>query len=79
MIAYADPRTDAQRARFEQARRDSIDELVALGRDDLVKLVDLAPFMLFLDDSLPESTRQTIAPLGDIGQPLAVFVTTDVG
>lgn len=79
MVAYADPRTDAQRARFEQARRDSIDQLVALGRDDLVELVDLAPFMLFLDDSLPESTRATIAPLGDIGQPLAVFVTTDVG
>ncbi|MGH9234004.1 MAG: hypothetical protein ACRD0R_11785 [Acidimicrobiales bacterium] len=79
MIAYADPRTEAQRARFERARRDSIDALVALGRDDLVELVDLAPFMLFLDDSLPESTRATIAPLGDIGQPLAVFVTTDVG
>jgi hypothetical protein len=79
MIAYADPRTDEERARFEQARRDSIAALRAEGRDDLVELVDLAPFMLFLDESLSAETRAAIAPLGDLGQPLAVFVTTTVG
>jgi hypothetical protein len=44
-----------------------------------VELVDLAPFMLFLDESLSAETRAAIAPLGDLGQPLAVFVTTTVG
>ncbi len=73
-IAYVDPRTDAERAVFERARSDTIDQLERLGRDDLVPMVDLAPFMLYLDDSLPDETRRTVAPMGDLGQPLAVFV-----
>ena len=78
MVAYADPRTEDEQARFAEARRSSIAELERLGRTDLVPLVDLAPFMLFLDDSLPAEARELIAPLGDIGQPLAVFVSPPV-
>jgi hypothetical protein len=75
MVAYADPRTDEERARYARARSESIEQLEGLGRTDLVPLVDLAPFMLFLDDSLPEEARAVIGPLGDIGQPLAVFIS----
>jgi hypothetical protein len=78
MVAYADPRTEDEQARFAAARSASIAELERLGRTDLVPLVDLAPFMLFLDDSLPAEARELIAPLGDIGQPLAVFVSPPV-
>ena len=78
MVAYADPRTEEEQARFASARRASIEALERLGRTDLVPLVDLAPFMLYLDDSLPDDTREIIAPLGDIGQPLAVFVSPPV-
>jgi hypothetical protein len=79
MIAYVDPRTEAERETFEQARRESIASLRAIGREDAVELVDLAPFMLYLDETLPDETRRAIAPLAELGQPLAVFATTTVG
>jgi hypothetical protein len=79
LIAYVDPRTDEERATFERARRESIAGLRAIGREDAVELVDLAPFMLFLDETLPDETRRSIAPLAELGQPLAVFATTTVG
>jgi hypothetical protein len=74
MVVLVDPRTDAERARYERARTASIAELERLGRTELLPMVDHAPFMLFLDYSLPEETREVIAPLGDIGQPIAVFI-----
>lgn len=74
MVAYGDPRTDAERARFDRARTASITELERIGRPDLVPLVDRMPFMLFLDESLPDETREVVAPLSDLGQPIAVFI-----
>lgn len=74
LVVLVDPRTDAERARYERVRTASIAELERLGRTELVPMVDHAPFMLFLDYSLPEATREIIAPLGDIGQPIAVFI-----
>jgi hypothetical protein len=42
----------------------------------LIRYVDEAPFGLYLDESLPDETRQAVAPLADeVGNPLAVFIS----
>jgi len=73
-VVYVDLRTDEQVEAYEQARVETIDRLRALGRDELVPMVDDAPFLLYFDDTLPQETRDVVQILADIGQPAAVFV-----
>jgi hypothetical protein len=73
-LALVDPRTDEERATYERARTVAIDELRRAGEDELVPIVDTAPFMLFFDDRVPEPAKDALAELNEIGQPAAVFV-----
>lgn len=73
-VVYVDLRSDDDIARYEAARAEAVDQLVELGRDELVPLVDDAPFQLYFDESLPDETREVIKVINDIGQPAAVFV-----
>lgn len=73
-VAYVDLRTDEQVAQYEQARLEAIEHLERLGRDELLPLVDEAPFLLWIDDSLPQETLDVIQVLADVGQPAALFV-----
>ena len=73
-VVYVDLRTDDEVAEYDRARLEAIDHLERLGRDELVPLVDKAPFQLYFDESLPQETRDVVQILADIGQPAAVFV-----
>lgn len=73
-VVYVDLRTDEEVAEYERARVEAIEHLEALGRDELVEMVDDAPFQLYFDDSLPQETRDVVQVLADIGQPAALFI-----
>jgi hypothetical protein len=73
-VVYVDLRSDAQIAEYERARIEAVDHLERLGRDELVPLVDKAPFQLYFDETLPQETRDVVQIIADIGQPAAVFI-----
>lgn len=73
-VVYVDLRTDEQIAEYERARVEAIELLERQGRDELVSMVDAAPFQLYFDESLPQETRDVVQVLADLGQPAAVFV-----
>ena len=73
-VVYVDLRTDDEVAEYERARLEAIDHLERQGRDEMVPLVDKAPFQLYFDERLPQETRDVVQILADIGQPAAVFI-----
>ncbi len=73
-VAYVDLRSDEQVAEYDRARVEAIEHLERLGRDELVPMVDKAPFQLYFDESLPQETRDVVQIIADIGQPAAVFI-----
>jgi hypothetical protein len=73
-LVHIDPRTDAERRAYDDARADALAAIQAAGRDDLVDLLDTAPFMLYFDDRLPAAAKAPIAQMNDLGQPAAVYV-----
>jgi len=73
-IVYVDPRTPEQLATYQRARTQAIEGLRAAGLEDLVPIVDKAPFQLYFDDDLPDDLRGIVQVINDTGQPAAVFV-----
>ena len=73
-LAWVDPRTDEQLAAYDEARTTTIEGLRAAGRDDLVPLVDRAPFQLYFNDELPEDLLTVVQVINDTGQPAAVYL-----
>ena len=73
-VLYIDMRTDDEVAAYERARTAAMAQLEAAGLDDLVPLVDIAPFQLYFDDRLPDETRAAVKVINDIGQPAAVYI-----
>jgi hypothetical protein len=73
-LAYVDPRTDEERATYERQREVAIRELADAGHDDLVPVVDTAPFMLYFDDRVPEAAKDALSVMNELGQPAAVYV-----
>jgi hypothetical protein len=73
-VAYADPRTAAQKAEFEQLRTQVTSELEAVGRGDLVQQVDTNLFTLVIDNRVPVRTQNEIRRMLALGLPVAVFL-----
>ena len=77
-LVHVDLRTDEQITEHERARSEAIELLRQQGRDELVTLVDTAPFQLYFqldaDTSVSQETLDAVQVLNDIGQPAAVFV-----
>ncbi len=71
-VAYQDPRTEEQVARYHDLRRQLIDGLTAAGLDDLVPQVDGNLFGLAADDRVPDDLQVPIYTLGRLPQPVAV-------
>lgn len=72
-LAYYDPRTGAQIARYERNRTVVIDGLTAAGLDDLVPEVDNNLFRLTADARLPEDLQRPLYIMGSTPQPVAVY------
>lgn len=73
-VARTDPRTRAEREEFARLRTEVIDEFRAASLSDLVPTVDENLFGLSLNTRVPESTRQKLVRMTDLGLPTAVFI-----
>jgi hypothetical protein len=73
-LAWVDPRTDEERADDAAVRRRVVAGLEDAGLDDLVDLVDTAPFRLYLHEDLPDELVEPVGDSIETGAPAAVYV-----
>jgi hypothetical protein len=73
-LAYLDPRTPAERARFEELRELVIEDLEADGLTDLLDDVDRNLFAAAIDERISKVAQDGMTEMGDLGLPTAVFV-----
>jgi hypothetical protein len=73
-VAYSDPRTDAERAQFDQLHGQVDANLRAAGMANLVPQVDNNLFMLALAPAVPVATKHAISQMLDLSMPMAVFI-----
>lgn len=73
-ILLVDLRDDDDVAAYEEARAEAVALLERDGQDELVPLVDRAPFQLYFNDRLADDTRAAVKVINDIGQPAAVYI-----
>jgi hypothetical protein len=73
-VAYVDPRTPEQRARFEQLRTEVIDELRRTGLDDLIVDVDENLFAAQINPRVSKKAQAGMDEMADLGLPTAIFV-----
>jgi hypothetical protein len=73
-VSYYDPRSKAQQAEYKGLRARVVDDLRAIGRDDLVPNVDGNVFTSSLDPRVPEPDRALLSRMVGLALPAAVFV-----
>jgi hypothetical protein len=73
-VATADVRTPAEREEFDRLRASLFDELVDQGLDDIADELDDNLFAASIDSRLERATRQRVARLEALGEPMAVFI-----
>jgi hypothetical protein len=75
-VAYVDPRTPAQQARFTQLRAELIALLRARGFDDLVGKVDDNLFGAAIDARVYENPefQPRFGEMLELGVPMGVFI-----
>lgn len=74
-VAFVDPRSPADIERFGSLRTRAVDELRALGLDDVIAVVDTNLFGAAVDARVPDEVRRVLDEMLAIGAPTAVFVT----
>lgn len=74
-VAYTDPRSPADVERFAVLRARAVDDLDALGLDDITAIVDTNLFGAAVDARVPDVVRRLLDEMLAIGTPTAVFVT----
>lgn len=73
-VAYTDPRTDAQRAEYDDLREALIIELRAQGLDDLLDSIDTNLFGLNIDQRLSPKAKSLSEQMKVLGVASAVFL-----
>jgi hypothetical protein len=73
-VASADVRTPAERAEFDRLRASLFDELTEQGLDDIADELDDNLFAASIDPRLERATRERVARLEALGEPMAVFI-----
>lgn len=73
-VAFTDPRSDAERAEFEQLRDEARRALVAAGRADLAEVIDVSLLGLLVSGELPPNVSELLDRMLDLGRPAATFV-----
>ncbi len=72
-IAYSDPRTDAERARFNQLHGEVAASLQQSNPGDVAQ-IDSNLFMLALAPDVPATTRAKVSEMLDLTEPAAIFI-----
>jgi hypothetical protein len=73
-VAYADPRPPAARAEVARLEAQIARELQQAGVPNITRSINENLFMLGLDQTVPDSARQQISRVLDLGLPAAVFI-----
>lgn len=73
-VAAADVRTPAEREEFDRLRASLFEELTELGLDDIADELDDNLFAASIDPRLERATRERVARLEALGEPMAVFI-----
>ena len=73
-VATYDPRTDAERAEYDEVRGAFIARLRAEGLDDLVPQIDTNLFGISTDPRLSAADHADLGRLIELGQPMSVFI-----
>jgi hypothetical protein len=73
-VAAYDPRSDAERAEYRDARGRLVERMQSEGLADLVPSVDTNLFGLSIDDRLSPADQADLTRLLDLGQPMVVFI-----
>jgi hypothetical protein len=72
-IAYSDPRTDAERAQFNQLHDQVVASLRQSDPNDVAQ-IDNNLFMLALSPNVPAATREQVSQMLDLTEPAAIFI-----
>lgn len=78
-VALVDPRTDEERARYEELRTTLVTDLTDDGLTDLLDLVDTNLFALTIDPRISPTAQETTVQMLRIGQQAAVFLGPAAG
>ncbi len=73
-VAFFDPRSASQHARYDSLRTEVIAALMHLHADDLVPTVDTNLFGVETDPRVPPDVQSRIDEMLNLGQPTAVFI-----
>jgi hypothetical protein len=73
-VAEYDPRTDEQRAEYDEVRARFVSRLEDEGLGDLVPLVDTNLFGMSIDPRLTAADHADLTRLIELGQPMVVFI-----
>lgn len=74
-VAFHEPRSAEQLARYNRDYRKVVQEMERIGRDDLVGRLAVGLTALVFDESVPQDIRDEVAVLVEYDQPTAVFVS----
>jgi hypothetical protein len=73
-VSFFDPRSSADRARFDALHDQVVSELRRADQRKLAAQVDDNLFMLGIVPGVPAPTRQLVARMLDLSMPMAVFI-----
>jgi hypothetical protein len=73
-VTEFDPRSQPERAQFDELHRQVVGDLRKAGLDRLVAQVDDNLFMLAIAPGVPASTRTMVSQMLDLSMPMAVFI-----
>jgi hypothetical protein len=73
-VTSFDPRSTAERAKFDTLHRQVVEDLRRSGLTDLASQVDSNLFMLAIVPKVPASTRRMVTQMLDLSMPMAVFI-----
>jgi hypothetical protein len=73
-VAYADPRSDEERERYDRLHDQVVEAMLDAGLPDRVASLDRNLYFTVHDPGLPPDIAEMARPLFDMGLPAAVFV-----
>jgi hypothetical protein len=74
-VAFDEPRTPEQKARFDQLHSEVEAMLTAENRQDLIPLLDTNLFLVSIDQQISAAARSRLEEMLTLGEPMAVFIT----
>ena len=72
-LVFVDVRTADERETVDRLRRSTRDRLAEIGGEDFAAELDVGYWNVILDPRFPDDLSSSIATLGDLGLPVAVF------